>query len=53
MEGTRGQTMQIRAIIGDDGSVSFLEMPNMTQLNELKIALQEMAQDMVNQEPVR
>jgi hypothetical protein len=48
MEGTRGQTMQIRAIIGDDGSVSFLEMPNMTQLNELKIALQEMAQDMVN-----
>jgi hypothetical protein len=48
MEGTRGQTMQIRAIIGDDGSVSFSEMPNMTQLNELKIALQEMAQDMVN-----
>lgn len=48
LEGTRGKTMQIRAVIGDDGSVSFSEMPNMTQLNELKIALQEMAQDMVN-----
>jgi len=48
LEGTRDKTMQIRAVIGDDGSVSFSEMPNITQLNELKIALQEMAQDMVN-----
>jgi len=41
IDGVRNQ--QMRAIIGDDGSVAFEEMPNVIQLDYLKRALQDIA----------
>jgi len=43
MAGTRN--MQILADIGDDGSVTFREMPNVQQLDEIKKALGDIVED--------
>ena len=40
---------QIMAVISDNGSVSFVEMPNVQQLDELKKALQSIAYDNVDE----
>lgn len=44
MQGQEG-FKQIMASIGDDGSVSFSELPNTRQLHELKVALDDIVRD--------
>lgn len=43
------KNLQILADIADDGSVTFREMPNVRQLHELKMALDGVARDAVDQ----
>lgn len=43
------RNMQIMAQIGDDGSVTFREMPNVQQLDEIKKALDGIARESVDQ----
>lgn len=46
--GPEGYNKQIMADIAEDGSITFREMPNLVQVDQIKIALQQLAEGQVN-----